>query len=183
LAENVNIAVNLAFAAHPVKSMVISTTVEPPGARPPRFNGNVLGGVITGVQAAPAVCVRLNEFICKEFAAAGPLLVIVSVQTLALAAPVLLMMLPLIVVGATGSVWAAAAKTTTRKLSNIARVAFTRPPPKGQLLPQAHPTAKRQLCNCVASLALQKTNRLIPPSHEIRGKSLQFLGRILLEEE
>lgn len=98
MAENVNVAVNLAVTAHPLKFKVTEADPELIGAIFPTPKGNEAGLVITGVQAAPNVCVKLNELICAEFAAPGPLLVSVRVQTLAFDGPLFAVMFPLTVV-------------------------------------------------------------------------------------
>ncbi|MBV9266448.1 MAG: hypothetical protein JO061_09800 [Acidobacteriaceae bacterium] len=72
---------NRASGLQPVKLMVKAALCEPPEAMSPSIIGNADGGVITGEQAAPAVCVKVNPFSWVAYAMPGPGLVMVMVHT------------------------------------------------------------------------------------------------------
>ena len=93
-AEKVNVAVKRAAAAHELKSMVTGAVPSWATARSPTNKGKAEEFVTTGVQAAPAVCVREKELMVVPKAAAGPLFWTESVQTRASGVPVLEVMLP-----------------------------------------------------------------------------------------
>lgn len=71
-ADSETVSVNRAIAEHPVKSIVTGTIVEPFGGMYPTGAGND-GPSITGVHAAPKVCVRAKELMVVPNAALGPL--------------------------------------------------------------------------------------------------------------
>jgi hypothetical protein len=97
LAEYVNVALNRAAAAQPVKFTVMLTALVCAGPRLPTVSGNAVFTI--GVHAAPAVCVRVKVVILTPIADPGPLFRSDSVQTLAFGGPAFAVMFPAIVVG------------------------------------------------------------------------------------
>ena len=65
----------------PEKLMVTFPEAEPLGVMVPTVSGKAAGLVITGVQAGPAVGVRVRPVICAARAWPGPLFCNVIVQT------------------------------------------------------------------------------------------------------
>jgi hypothetical protein len=80
--------VNRLAAVQPVKLMVTFAEAEPPAAMSPTASGKTAGLVITGVQAGPAVRVRVRPVICAARAEPRPLLAREIVQTREAYAPV-----------------------------------------------------------------------------------------------
>jgi hypothetical protein len=85
LADKGTVAVNATPEAQLEKSITTFPVALPPGAIFPAINGNDV--LITGVQAAPRVCVRVKLVSCALTAAPGPLFPTVNGQTLAFVGP------------------------------------------------------------------------------------------------
>jgi|SRR5271170_4146622 len=91
LAENVAWAVNRTVAAQPVKSNRRLTVTEPPGEMLPAKAGR-LG--VTGVHAAPKVCVRVKLLISTSCATTTPELATLTGQMRWFCGPLLVRMFP-----------------------------------------------------------------------------------------
>src|SRR5215471_18566082 len=88
--------VKRASAGQPVKSMVTLPVAVPPAGSMPSMTGNAFGAVTTGVHAAPAVWVSVNDPRVTSKAGVAPALETEIDQTRAFDGPAFAAMVPLI---------------------------------------------------------------------------------------